>query len=262
MKTKILLLSLVFLLASGATEAKKVRVIAHRGYWNTEGSSRNSVSAINNAIEIGAYGSEFDVNMTKDGVLVVHHDSKTANGMKIEECTFAELREKAPKLDNGELIPTLDDYLTAWNHSKRTKLIFEIKAHSTPEIETAVVEACLAKLKEYGVSDKEVEFISFSYHMCKELKRLHPTAVVLPLSVSQATPEQMLADGMNGFDLHHKVLREHPEWIQFAKKNKMIVNVWTVNKEAAMREMIDLGVDYITTDEPVLLQKVLSTKKK
>lgn len=262
MKTKSLILACVFLCALGAAEAKKVRVIAHRGYWNTEGSSRNSVSSINNAIAIGAFGSEFDVNMTEDGILVVHHDAETSNGMKIEECTFAELREKAPKLDNGELIPTLDDYLTAWNHNKQTKLIFEIKSHSTPEIETAVVESCLAKLKEYGVSDKEVEFISFSYHVCKELKRLRPTAVVLPLSVSEASPEQMLADGMDGFDLNQKVLREHPEWVAFARKNKMIVNVWTVNDEEAMREMIGLGVDYITTDEPVLLQQLLSSKKK
>ena len=46
-----------------------------------------------------------------------------------------------------------------------------------------------------------------------------------------------------------------------AKEQKKIVNVWTVNKEEIMREMIALGVDYITTDEPVLLQQVLKGKK-
>ena len=45
-------------------------------------------------------------------------------------------------------------------------------------------------------------------------------------------------------------------------EQKKIVNVWTVNKEEIMREMIALGVDYITTDEPVLLQQVLKGKKK
>lgn len=258
---KTLLLSIMLLLAVGVAEAKKVRVVAHRGYWNTEGSARNSISALNNAMAIKAYGSEFDVNITSDGVLVVHHDAKTTNGMLIEDHTFVELREKAPKLKNDELIPTLDDYLTAWNHNKKTKLVFEIKPQSSPELETRMVEACLETLRKNNVTDKEVEFISFSYHVCKELKRLRPTAVVMPLSTAVAEPEQMFKDGMDGFDLHYNVLREHPEWVELAKSQKKIVNVWTVNQEDVMREMIALGVDYITTDEPVLLQKVLKGKK-
>ena len=132
MKTKTLILSIMLLLATGVAEAKKVRVIAHRGYWNTEGSSRNSISALNNAMAIKAFGSEFDVNITADGVLVIHHDAKTSNGVHIEKVTFAELRQQAPNLSNGELIPTLDDYLTTWNHNKKTKLIFEIKPQSPP----------------------------------------------------------------------------------------------------------------------------------
>lgn len=262
MRTKTLILSIMLLLAAGVAEAKKVRVVAHRGYWNTEGSSRNSISALNNAMTIGAYGTEFDVNMTADGVLVVHHDAKTSNGLQIEKLTFAELREKAPKLSNGELIPTLDDYLTTWNHNKKTKLVFEIKPQSSPEFETRMVEACLEALRKYQVTDKQVEFISFSYHVCKELKRLRPTAVVLPLSSVEAEPEQMFKDGMDGFDLHYNVLREHPEWVELAKSQKKIINVWTVNQEDVMREMINLGVDYITTDEPVLLKQVIKGKKK
>jgi glycerophosphoryl diester phosphodiesterase len=84
----------------------------------------------------------------------------------------------------------------------------------------------------------------------------------MPLSTTVAEPEQMFKDGMDGFDLHYSVLREHPEWVQLAKEQKKIVNVWTVNEEEVMREMIALGVDYITTDEPVLLQQVLKSKKK
>jgi glycerophosphoryl diester phosphodiesterase len=67
---------------------------------------------------------------------------------------------------------------------------------------------------------------------------------------------------MDGFDLHYTVLRAHPEWIELAKSQKKIVNAWTVNQEEVMREMIALGVDYITTHEPELLQKVIKNKKK
>ena len=91
-----LLIALSLMTVLSVDAKNKVRVIAHRGYWNTENSARNSVSALNNAIEIKAYGAEFDVNMTADGVLLVHHDAKTTNGILIEESTFADLRAKAP----------------------------------------------------------------------------------------------------------------------------------------------------------------------
>ena len=192
MKSKILILSLLFsLLGIGMAEAKRVRVVAHRGYWKCEGSSRNSISALNNALAIGVYGTEFDVHMTADGVPVVHHDATTENGLHIEKITFAGLREKGPRLSNGEEIPTLEAFLKAWNHHKRTKLIFELKPQSTPEFGTRMVEVCLEMVRRHGIKDNEVEYISFSYHICKELMRLHPSATVLPLSTVEAEPEQM-----------------------------------------------------------------------
>lgn len=51
-------------------------IVAHRGYWNTEGAAQNSVTALKNAQKMGLYGSEMDVWLTKDGYLVVGHDKK------------------------------------------------------------------------------------------------------------------------------------------------------------------------------------------
>lgn len=47
------------------------QVIAHRGYWKTEGSAQNSISSLQNTHRIGVYGSEFDVHITRDGEVVV-----------------------------------------------------------------------------------------------------------------------------------------------------------------------------------------------
>ena len=62
----------------------QVKVVAHRGYWDVDGSAQNSIRALEMAAEIGCYGSEFDVNITSDGVVVVNHDA-TINGIRIEE---------------------------------------------------------------------------------------------------------------------------------------------------------------------------------
>ena len=51
-----------------------------------------------------------------------------------------------------------------------------------------------------------------------------------------------------------------PEWVKQAHELGMIVNVWTVNKEEMMQQMIDLGVDYITTDKPELCLKLIQQK--
>lgn len=43
----------------------QTKVIAHRGYWDCEGSAQNSIASLKKAAEAGVYGSEFDVQMTK-----------------------------------------------------------------------------------------------------------------------------------------------------------------------------------------------------
>ena len=54
----------------------QTQVIAHRGFWKTEGSAQNSITALEKAAEEKLYGSEFDVQVTLDGKLIVNHDSK------------------------------------------------------------------------------------------------------------------------------------------------------------------------------------------
>lgn len=56
------------------TAQAQTQVIAHRGFWKTEGSAQNSITGLQKAAEAGVYGSEFDVQLTADGVVVVNHD--------------------------------------------------------------------------------------------------------------------------------------------------------------------------------------------
>ena len=86
------------------------QVIAHRGYWKTEGSAQNSISSLQNTFKIGVYGSEFDVHITRDGEVVVFHDDDI-DGIKIENANYADIKDK--RLKNGERIPTLNEYLIA-----------------------------------------------------------------------------------------------------------------------------------------------------
>ena len=76
MKLKSLIITSALLLAAcGYTQAQSTQVIAHRGFWKTDGSAQNSIAALVKADSINCYGSEFDVWLTADNQLVVNHDS-------------------------------------------------------------------------------------------------------------------------------------------------------------------------------------------
>ena len=59
---------------------------------------------------------------------------------------------------------------------------------------------------------------------------------------------------------HFSVFKKHPEWIKECHDLGMKVNAWTVNDAKDMERLISQGVDFITTNEPVLLQEILKKK--
>ena len=71
--------------AIGQTAGKGVqtKVISHRGYWKTEGSAQNSVTSFLKADSISSYGSELDVWLTADSVLIANHD-RVFKGLAME----------------------------------------------------------------------------------------------------------------------------------------------------------------------------------
>ena len=98
------LISVLALVACFVGIQAQTQVIAHRGFWKTEGSAQNSITALEKAAEAQLYGSEFDVLMTSDGTIVVNHDN-TIEGMAIPETPFKKLKKL--KINNGEKLPTL-----------------------------------------------------------------------------------------------------------------------------------------------------------
>lgn len=247
-----------FMALNFAQAKPKTKIIAHRGYWNTEGSAQNSISSIKNAMEAGLFGTEFDVWITADDVPVVFHDRKTKNGLQIEKVTFEELRSKADKLSNGETIPTLEEYLNAWKPTG-TKLVLEIKTHSTRERNQKAVEEVLKAVNKAGIDKKNIEYIAFDWLITTDLAKAGTGSMVSYLN-GDKTPQELKDAGIDGFDYSVGVLKKNPEYIEQAKKLRLNTNVWTV-KPADMQYFIDAGVDYITTDFPAELFLKLNKKK-
>lgn len=233
-----------------------IGIVAHRGFWNCEeaGFSQNSIASLRCAQEAGVWGSEFDVFLTADDHLVVNHDA-VFQGLEIEASTYDQVREL--RLKNGEQVPDIDEYLTQGKKCSTTMLVYEVKSHNlSDERQDLIADLSMQKVKEYKLGPDRVAFIAFSYRICKRIAENMPGYTVQYLS-SDKTPETVYADGINGIDYHGGALKEHQEWVKEAKDLGMSVNVWTINKPEEMKFFYDLGVDQLTTDQPLIARETL-----
>lgn len=228
------------------------KVVAHRGYWKTDGSAQNSIASLQKAAEIGCWGSEFDVWMTADGVPVVFHDA-VVEGIRIEDTTYATLMNI--RLKNEEFIPTLQQYLMEAKRHPDCRLIFEIKSHRTAKRDYLISELSVELVNMLGLASR-TDYISFSKNVCKRIHELAPDAKIAYLN-GELSPKEIKELGWTGIDYNQKVFDNHPDWALEAKKLGVEVNVWTVDGEEALTRFANMpGIDIITTNEPEVLINV------
>ena len=225
------------------------KVIAHRGAWKNTGAPENSIAALNHAVAMGCEGSEFDVHMSADYLPLINHDP-SIQGISIAKTNAVELLKM--KLDNGEPLPTLENYLKAGMAQTKTKLILEIKPSELGKESSIALARKVVTLVEKLHAQAWVDYISFDYGACLEVMKLAPYAKVAYLR-GDKTPTELAADHFFGLDYNFSVLQKNPDWIQDAKNKKLTINVWTVNDKPALEEFLKKGVDFITTNEPELL---------
>ena len=240
-----------FMAGAGFSQTK---VIAHRGYWKTDGSAQNSIRSLVKADSIKVFGSEFDVWLTNDYHIVVNHD-RVFKGVNFETATLDEVRKV--RLDNGEVVPTLDEYLAKAVEMPDTRLILELKSLTDPTREDKAAEMIVADLKKYGLLDR-TDIICFSINACIQFKKLCPVGVKIYYLDGDLPPKKIAKLGLAGVDYSMKALRKHPEWIKQAHDLGLEVNVWTVDKEEDMKYFLEQGVDYITTNHPEQALKMIA----
>jgi len=253
--TSILLLAII----SNVAVAQKIinswnknQVIAHRGAWKKKGLPENSIASLKEAIRIKCFGSEFDVHLTSDSVMVVNHDP-TFYGLSIGKSTYAQLLEK--KHPNGEFIPTLEGYLKTGIKQKKTKLILELKPQNMGKERDLFLAESVLKMVRKLKAEPWVDYISFSYDICTYIIAHSPKAKVAYLN-GDVAPEKLKADGFFGPDYHYSVFQKN-DWIMQSKKLGLAVNAWTVNTVPEMEWLLADKVEFITTNEPELLFEII-----
>lgn len=236
------------------TYAQQTKIVAHRGAWKNTNVPQNSIAALQEAIKAKYWGSEFDVCLTKDDVLIVNHDNDY-KGIDVATNDYTTLSQR--ELSNGEKLPTAEEYMRAGIKQKKTKMVYEIKTSKLGlERTLKATELSYNLVKDLKALNQTV-FIAFSYDACLHLRKLDKKVKIQYLG-SDKTPQELFKNGIYDIDFNYNVFKNNPKYIHQAKANKMKINVWTVNDKATMEYFIDKKVDFITTDEPELLQQILN----
>lgn len=239
----------------------KTAIIAHRGFWNCEEAafSENSIASLRMAQEKHLWGAEFDLQLSADDTVMVNHNP-SIRGMKIANHPYSDFIEFY--LPNGERRPTLNEYLDQGAKCKTTMLVIEIKPQGTPEREDRLTDLTLEALRAHNLYDPaRAMFISFSLHVCQRIAELAPGFGNQYLG-GDLYPEELVAMGINGWDYNARVVEEHRDWVERSAELGLSTNVWTVNKAEPARNFIDMGVQAITTNEPLMVRQLLGRREK
>lgn len=239
---------------------KRTINFAHRGA--SAYCPENTMVSFKRALELGATGIETDVQMTKDGQLVIIHDESlkrtTGDARLIKDITYDELTD----LDagswfdpsfKGERIPALEQLLELVQN-KGTIVNIELKngIFQYPDIEQKVINMIQA----YGMSDQVVisSFNHYSLVTCKEIAPDIRTGILYAEGLYR--PWEYAAT-VQADALHAIKFAVTPEWVEEAAANGVVYHPWTVNAEAEMVQLLNAGVAGIITDYPDRLAKLL-----
>ena len=239
----------------GGIGSRRTEVLAHRGY-HAGGIAENSLGSFDAALSLGADRIETDVRRTRDGVLVIYHDTELPDGRKLSEVDFAAL----PSLADGQPIPTLVE-LAEFARQRNAKLAVELKEAG---YERLAMEQLASR-----VPRENLEVISFNRDSIEAVEDWDPTVRTglleprLPAWLRSSPVYGISRWVMNALDWHPSlsaaakvgadyVSVEHrmatASFIDAAHERGLPVNAWTVNDPARMRELIRDGVDAIVTD--------------
>ena len=224
----------------------------------------NTLAAFDSAVRLGFRYLETDVHATRDGRLLAFHDARldrlTDRFGRVLDLDYADLR--SVRIGGQAGIPLLEEVLTSW---PEVRLNVDAKSDAAVAPLAAVITACRA--------EDRVCVASFSARRLRALRRLLGPRVAAALSAPAAAALRLLpadraaAACSAGSGQAAQVPARRgpldvvtPGFVARAHQLGIQVHVWTVNDEATMHRLLDLGVDGLISDRIDVLRAVLQAR--
>lgn len=233
-------------------------IIGHRGARNL--CRENTIESFSKAVELGVYGIEFDVRLTKDLVPVVNHDEEiplaSGENLKISEVDYNTLNS----IKESAHIPKLFDVLD-FLQPHPVQLITEIKKqpifkNRAPQIICKTLRKFEFKKKPI-VSTTSLELTALLAKHEKEMSR----AFVITWSFFSFLQAYIFAKVYKLSGLHVQFKGLNSSFINACKRNGLHSFVWTVNRPESIFEACKLGIDGIMTDDILMANRAIEVFK-
>ena len=240
--------------------------IAHRGASCRGHAPENTLAAFRKAMELGVDAVECDVHCTKDKHVVIIHDNnlKRTTNMDgvIAEMTLEEIKKAdagswfEPKFV-GETIPTLKELLALTKG--RAITVVEIKQEN-------IADKVIKDIEDAG-SVGETVLISFHASVLRDAQEINPR-IPRALLIGGGEPVSELPSilalihsaaevGAGTLDLSGNIIT--PQLVKESRLRGIGVWAWTVDDEAEIKKLLDIGVTGITSNYPERVHSVLLT---
>jgi glycerophosphoryl diester phosphodiesterase len=241
-------------------------VYAHRGGSGLR--PENTIAAFDHGLSLGSDGLEFDVHLSRDGIVVVHHDTtleRTTNGRgPLAGFTADELA----RLDAGAQfpgfagavggIPSLRDVLRRYRDAQ---LIIELKAN-----DPLLARKTIDDVRAADAVDR-VALGSFDTRVLRAARAYEPR---IRTGSSREETRLALYRSWVRWPVRRPPYQEYqvpeladstrvvsPRFVRYAHKAGCPVKVWIVDDEADMRRLLSWGVDAIISDRPDIAVRVV-----
>ena len=235
---------------------------AHRGARHQ--APENTLAAFLLASELGADGIELDVQLSRDGEIVVIHDfvlDTTTNGAgPVRERTLAELKDldAGHRFDSayaGQEIPTLQEVIDAVGQ----RLLLNIELKTASWWDDGLAGAVVQAIEDNRLLDRTI-VSSFNPLALRIVRKLNPSLPIgllyapdLPLLLRRPWMRHLLE--LDAIHPHHSLVDDG--YVPWARERGYCVHTWTVDDPGRMRRMQRLGVDIVITNRPDLFRQVL-----
>ncbi len=235
-------------------------VTAHRGA--SVDYPENTMSAFEGAANLGADWIELDVQQTKDGQIIVIHDTNFKRTTGVNKNTWELTYEEVSKLDAGsffspeyagERIPLLSE-VVEFAKENLIKLNIELKptGHEI-DFEKSVVDI----VTEQGFLE-ECVITSQVYRVLENVKQYNPDVMTVYVC-SLAYGDITALEAADHFSVEAANVTER--LVDSVHREGKQLYAWTVNTESSIRKMVELNVDNVITDNVVLAKETIYAEK-
>ncbi len=233
---------------------------AHRGFSGKY--PENTILAFQKALEEGVDGIELDVQLTKDGELVIIHDESVDRTTDGKGLVVAATREELKKLDasyiyRGKMgfnpIPTLGEYFEL---VKDSPIVTNIELKTGINEYPGIEEKVYAMIQEYHLEDRII-ISSFNHYSVMRMKAMAPELVYGFLSDTWIYDAGKYTRSHGVACYHPSVVQLKKEIVDEAKAQGIVINTWTVNTEEQVRDLYAKGVDTVIGNYPDMTARVL-----